>query len=375
MSMDNIAIGTTESHSEQSANRPDMPAGLLAMAAAAQRRVTAVQPEETQRQPPEATLRLTAGSTPVARYLAGRNVRPATMVSLRGKIRLSRDLLIAAGMDSRFAEIPIEQFPWHCVDESIAQSFALLLENRYSNTKSRENLIGVVRRMLGECTKIGLLSHADRDHALECLPVKLNPRPPAGRELTEWEIRRLLKATMAGTRPIDQRDAALIAVFLSTGLRASEVAEIKIGDLDLEPDERRILVRRTKSGGSRVAFLDQFAVTMVESWLATRGDHPGALFDSINRRGGCLNPGWINELLQERARLAGIRRHFTSHDFRRTFATRALRSGVDVFTVQRLLNHKNVQTTLCYDRRTELEDRAVVDGLELPGLFPRSVGR
>lgn len=375
MDMDKKGMEPAKHQSDGSSLPPEAQVGLEVMAAAARRRLAVERPEEVKRQPPEAILNLPLSSNPVTRYFAGRDTRPATGSDLLRKIRQSRNLLIEAGMDKRFAELPNESFPWHCVDEAIAQSFALLLERRYANFKSRENLLGVVRQMLRECTAVGLISYADRDLVLECLPVRSIRRPPAGRELSEYDIRRLLKVTMAGTRPIDQRDAAVIAIFLSTGLRASEVAEIKITDLDLDPSVRSVYVTRTKSGSSRVAWLSPFAFDVVQTWLAVRGDHPGALLDSQKCRGRCLNAVYINRLVQMRGRAAGIKEHFSSHDFRRTFATRALRSGIDVFTVQRLLDHKNVQTTLCYDRRTEVEDRAVVDGLELPGLTSRSVGR
>ena len=105
-----------------------------------------------------------------------------------------------------------------------------------------------------------------------------------------------------------------------------------------------------------------------------RGSHPGALFDSPKCLGRAMSAEWVAELVQKRGRAAGITRKFTSHDFRRTVATRALRQDVDVFTVQRLLGHKNVQTTVCYDRRTEMEDRAVIDLLDLPGLNQREKG-
>ena len=367
MSVNNRPVGSPVS-GDESREHSNEPESFEEMAAAARSRLAAQAPDEVQRLPPEAIASLSPGSNPVTRYLDGRNARSESVAGYLRKLSRSRQWLITAGMDKRLADVPLETFPWHCVDEAIAQSFTLLLQNHYASGKSRENLIGAVRRILRECTAVGLLSRDDRDRALECLKARVEPRRRAGREVKEAEIHQLFAATVAGGRPIDLRDAAIIAVFQCTGLRASDVSEIDADGLDLDPDQRSALVKRTKSGHGRVVWLSPFAVEVVSNWLAVRGDHPGGLFDSLQRRGKPLSPIRLNNIIKERAEKAGLRNSFTSHDFRRTLATRALRSGTDVFTVQRLLDHKNVQTTLTYDRRTEIEDRAVVDGLELLSL-------
>lgn len=348
---------------------------LDAMMSAARERLSEWKTETLPRKPPEAILELSLGNRPAARFIGSRDARPASLQAFHRKIRRTRDLLIEAGMPSHFTSTPVESFPWHCVDKAVARSFARLVDKRYPNVKSRHNLLGILREILRECAAVDLISITERDRLLECLPLRGQYTRGAGRELTDEEIAKLLGTGLNQSPRTDLRNRAILVIFLSTGLRVSEVAEIEVGDLDLDSDVRTVTVKRTKNGSKRVVWLTLSALDLVNEWLEVRGNYPGALFDTRMRPGIPLDADSIAMMITQRARKAGITCRLTSHDFRRTVATRALRQNVDPFTVQRLLGHKNVQTTLCYDRRTEMEDRAVVDTLDLPGISPRDKGR
>ena len=321
--------------------------------------------EEYAPRPADAIGELPEDLRPFSRYLAGRDARAASMRAYRRKARQAQRLLIEAGVDSCFADAPLETFPWHFVTPAVAAAYTRILRERYSNAKSRENLVGVVRRLIGHCAAAGLLSITDRERVLDQLPVPGSASKGSGRELSLTEIRRLLTAKSSRSERLNHRDSALIAIFLATGLRVSEVVEIEVGDLAMTAEGCDVAVRRTKSGTSRRVWLSRASTVLVTEWLKVRGDHPGALFDSAHVPGRALTPDGACTLLARRAEAARLTERFSSHDFRRTFATRALRDGVDPFTVQRLLGHVNVQTTLVYDRRTEMEDRVVIEHLDV----------
>lgn len=344
---------------------------LQTLANEARSRLAESPKEETRRKAPGAIAKLPLARNPVTRFIGKRRVRSATLAGIHRKIRRTRDLLLEAGMSKKFAEVPIESFPWHCVEVDIALSFAELLQVRYPNTKSRHNLLGVLRAILRECALVDLISASERDRVLDCLPLTGHYERGKGRELTDVEITKLLTPGLNVDSRLDLRNRAIITVFLSTGLRISEVAEIEVRGLDLDPEVRSIIVNLTKNGSSRVVWIPRSALAIMNEWIEKRGDHPGALFDAAERPGVPLSTASISRMLKTRADLSGITEGFSSHDFRRTVATRALRNDVDVFTVKRLLGHKNVQSTLVYDRRSDLEDRAVVEMLNLPGLFKR----
>lgn len=320
---------------------------------------------------PEVILQLPQDQRPFSRYLAGRDAREASMRAYVVKARRARALLIAAGFDEKYAKVPVEEFPWHCLSPEVATAYTDLLRRSYPNAKSRENLVGVVRRLIRHCAAAGLITTARRERLLACLPVPASHTRGAGREVSLADIRRLLNTKSASNERLDARDTALIAVFLSTGLRISEVSEIDMSDLKVTHGEGATFSVRSKGGRRRPVWLAQSTTVILVTWLEVRGDHPGAVFDSAACPGRALTPYGVSQVLERRARAAGIDERFTSHDLRRTFATRALRDGVDPFTVQRLLGHVNVQTTLIYDRRTDLEDREVLLRLDVAFLERR----
>lgn len=344
---------------------------IEALANSARLRLSSQPAEVVPRKGPEAILELPPEMNPAVRFINHRDARPASLKTFHQKLRRTRYFLMRAGFPTEFADTPNETFPWHVVDVTIARSFAQLVDAHYPNTKSRHNILGILRELIRECAMVDLISITERDHLLDCLPVRGTYQRGKGRELTDKEIVSLLTKGLNPIERLDLRDRAIIAVFLSTGLRVSEVAELELCDLDLDADARNAHIKKTKPGRTLTVWLTVSTIAILKEWLAVRGEHPGGLFDTRCHPGQPLCTDSISTMLKRRAGLAHISKHFTSHDFRRTFATRALRNKADVFVVQRLLGHKNVQTTLTYDRRSELEDRAVVDALNLPGLLGR----
>jgi integrase/recombinase XerD len=87
-----------------------------------------------------------------------------------------------------------------------------------------------------------------------------------------------------------------------------------------------------------------------------------ALF--VNRLGRRLNAATAQRHLKLWMRRAGIKRDFTPHTLRHTFATHALRAGGNIRVVQELLGHANLATTQIYTHPNEYEMRSVVEGLQ-----------
>ena len=307
---------------------------------------------------------------PYSKYLANRNARPSTIAGYQRKAARARHYLIEAGMDAKYGDVPLGEFPWNLITPAVAAKYAEILSRQYSNTKSRENLIGVVRRLVHECAKAGLISYADRERLLDAVPVPSTPVKRPGRELKESEMLSLLTAKASRDERLNARNSAIIAVFLSTGLRVSEVAELRVEDVKFDDRGAGLNIRRTKSGKAHFAWLGLTATHYVREWLAVRGSGAGALFVAVRQKDAHLSAGTLASIVTKQVRAAGLK-GFACHDFRRTFATRLLRGGADPFVVQRLLGHKNVNTTLIYDYRTELESRAIIENLAIPQKISR----
>lgn len=313
--------------------------------------------------PAEAIRALRGASNPVERYLANRRAREVSMRGYERKLRQTMRLLVEAGFEGGTGVTSATEFPWHRVTVSDADAFNRLLMHRYSSAKSRENYLGVVRSVLRQCARVGLIDRRTCDDLLDALPVRSGRQSPAGRELTDGELVALQRA--AAQHPnalLAARDSALLAIFQSTGCRISEVADLDLADF--RRDDSSLLLRITKSGRPVRVWLVPWAARTLHEWLFIRGDAPGPLL--LSWRGERLTTSGIDFVLGQTAKRAELNRPMSSHDFRRTFITRMLRSGVDPFVVRRLVNQVNVATTLIYDRRTENEDRDAVLMLQLP---------
>jgi site-specific recombinase XerD len=321
---------------------------------------TPPQPERPTEVPSEPAL------NPVLRYLADRDALPATMKGYHQKMRQAQSLLIESGYEHGKADQPPAEFPWHLLTVKDAQRLERLVTSRYSNAKTRENLLGIVRSLVRETSRAGLMSLDERERILGVLPIRACPRSRVGRVISPDEQRRLL--TGAATHPdafIAARDIALISVFLSTGFRVSDVAGLQLSGY--QPSDGS-LVGRVKGGSNLTGWLNQAAQSHLDAWIKVRGKQPGPLF-LANASGDGLTAHGIYQRVRAIWETAGIAR-ITPHDFRRTFITSLLRAGVDPFTVARLVGHARVTTTMLYDRRTEEEGRAAVLNLNQLNPWP-----
>ena len=87
--------------------------------------------------------------------------------------------------------------------------------------------------------------------------------------------------------------------------------------------------------------------------LSTKAEDP--VFVSLSRRsfGKRLAADSINEMVKKRVKMAGIERRISAHSWRHTCTTQALAAGAPLHQVQRHLRHKDIQTTLRYDRERD----------------------
>ena len=164
-------------------------------------------------------------------------------------------------------------------------------------------------------------------------------------------------------RSLAQRDRALWETAYAAGLRISELAGAKVGDLDLRRGEVRVVGKGDKE---RVGLLGRPARAALARYLEDgrvilaavgRGADGDALF--LNHRGRPLGVRGIRYGLGRLARRAGLPLGVTPHTVRHSFATHLLDGGADLRIVQELLGHASLATTQVYTHVSSSRLRAV----------------
>ena len=184
-------------------------------------------------------------------------------------------------------------------------------------------------------------------------PSALFTTPKLGRRLPHWlnrsEVEALLRAPEPGT-PEGVRDAAILEVFYSCGLRVSEVAALPMSEV--MPEEGRLRVRG-KGSKTRVVPMGRAACMKVLAWLALRPIwKPRVPLLFIGPDGAGVNRRLLWSVVRKYALAAGIVRTVTPHMLRHSFATHLLEGGADLRVVQELLGHADISATQIYTHVT-----------------------
>lgn len=137
------------------------------------------------------------------------------------------------------------------------------------------------------------------------------------------------------------RDRAIVMTLLDSGLRVSELINLKRDDLY----KHSIVVKFGKGKKHRVTFITDNASRAISRYMRTKSctEH---LFTAID--GSHLSRQYVARIVSSYARSAGIAKKVTPHTLRHTFATNLLQNGARVEVVQPLMGHANIRTTLIY---------------------------
>ncbi len=170
--------------------------------------------------------------------------------------------------------------------------------------------------------------------------------------LNDAERRTLLSAPRIQA-PTGHRDLCLISLMLNAGLRASEVLNLHVGDIDWTSGQ--LMVRQGKGAKDRALWLNEPDLELLRSWRARRPVTSERLF--ITLKGTPVKDRDLREMVKRRARKAGISKDVHPHTLRHTFATDLYRVTKDIRLVQKTLGHADLSTTMIYTHLVD-EDMA-----------------
>ncbi len=230
------------------------------------------------------------------------------------------------------------------VDATLLRSFVVTESERGLAASSLSRVIATLR---------SLFKWLQRERITTVNPAGALRSPRKHRHLpeplTQAEVGEFLslsrKDDLAGTR-----DAAMLEVLYSAGLRVSELVGLDLADIDLNGGVLRV---RGKGKKERLAFLGQPATRAFERYLARRS-LGGATTDAVfvNGRGGRLTTRSVERIVERDLARAGLAGRGTPHTLRHSFATHLLDAGADLRTVQELLGHADPATTQIYTHVT-----------------------
>jgi integrase/recombinase XerD len=184
-------------------------------------------------------------------------------------------------------------------------------------------------------------------------PLELISTPKVKRKLPDvlsfQEIERMLSTFDLG---IDEgtRNRAILEVMYSSGLRVSEVVDLKISNLYLESGFIRVLGKGDKErlvpiGDSAAKYLKQY-ITYVRVYIDVKDAFLDHVF--LNRRGKALSRVMVFYVIKQAAANAHIQKNVSPHTLRHSFATHLVEGGADLRAVQEMLGHSSITTTEIY---------------------------
>jgi site-specific recombinase XerD len=182
--------------------------------------------------------------------------------------------------------------------------------------------------------------------------------------LQEKEYRALLRAaTYHQNAFIALRDQALLATFLGTGARVSELINVDLKDLDIRA--KRIRLHR-KGGDVQTIPLSKDVLVFLCTYLKQRRQRAHCRAAFVSMRGQRLTQQSVGDIVNRcasRARLPKAR--ISPHTLRHTFATTLLSNGENLQTIRVLMNHKSLSTTARYLHTQDEQLSAAVNGISL----------
>ena len=151
--------------------------------------------------------------------------------------------------------------------------------------------------------------------------------------------------------PLGQRNKVILEVLYATGLRVSELVNIKISDIDFYRKEIKVMGKGSKE---RVVHFGDYAKDAIELFIED-GRQKLLLKHNkiceyliINEKGNKITTRGVQKIINDIVQKAGVKKHVSPHMLRHSFATHLLNEGCDILTVKELLGHESLETTQVY---------------------------
>ncbi len=151
--------------------------------------------------------------------------------------------------------------------------------------------------------------------------------------------------------PLGQRDKLILEVLYATGIRVSELVNIKLSDIDFLRKEVRILGKGNKQ---RIDPFGEYCLNSMEKFIKDgrkkilEKHHTNSDYLILNEKGSKITTRGVEKIIDNIIKKASLKKHVSPHMIRHSFATHLLNEGCDILTVQELLGHESLESTQIY---------------------------
>jgi site-specific recombinase XerD len=184
---------------------------------------------------------------------------------------------------------------------------------------------------------------------------KLKAAPERMRDiLNRKEVKRLLLSTNEATI-LGVRDRAIILLLFTTGIRASELCGLQSKDVDLEGQTIKVM---GKGQRERIVPMNDETVEYLKKYIRVRGEISRLASFFKTRTGNGVTRKGLYDRIKRYVRLARISKTISAHNLRHSFATDMIQRNVNIVTLQKILGHRSITSTIRYLRIT-IEDLRV----------------
>lgn len=266
--------------------------------------------------------------------------------------------------------------PWHVLTHAETQALASQMGNSGLAAQTVRQRLAALRGALKEAWLLGQMEADQYQRARSFQLPKAAPGLLRGRALDVEEIAAMLDKLADDARPVARRDAALLLLLFTCGLRRTEAVFLDLCDYRAGDLGHSVFVWNAKGGKSRSVPVADMVVPFMAAWLEVRGDEPGPLFlpqapwDAAVFEDRRLSDSSLLVITRRLAAQAGIA-DFSPHDLRRSAATHMIEARQNLAAVAGVLGHTRLEMTLRYDRSGDAARRRAVNSVRLKRLPPR----
>ncbi|MHB1416600.1 MAG: tyrosine-type recombinase/integrase [Chloroflexota bacterium] len=282
-----------------------------------------------------------------AKNLQAKEASPKTVVNYLADLRhFARWFLASNGQ-----ELAIEEITPTDVREY--KGYLLNVERRQPATVNRR--LTTLRRLCAWARREGLLAEDPTEDVKGVEKVQMAPR-----SLEKKEVDRLIRHA---ERQGNKRNLVILQLLRHTGLRVSELCNLRQGDIALAERKGQVVVRSGKGGKYRVVPLNLDVRKALSAYFAVRPKNVEDDHLFIGQRDEGLRPTGVYDIVVNYARGAGLE-NVSPHILRHTFGKHTLDAGENLVTVAALMGHARLDTTAIYTQPSERDLEKAVEKIK-----------